>query len=56
MPRLTVPANSRAVNAAGAIHSDLEKYFIRAETIRWISYSKPARKPTPRQRDAAPGR
>jgi hypothetical protein len=31
----TVPANSRAVNAAGAIHSDLEKYFIRAETIRW---------------------
>ncbi len=31
----TVPANSRAVNAAGAIHSDLEKHFIRAETIRW---------------------
>jgi GTP-binding protein YchF len=31
----TVPVNSRAVNAAGAIHSDLEKHFIRAETIRW---------------------
>jgi len=30
-----VPANSRAQNAAGAIHSDLEKHFIRAETIRW---------------------
>src|SRR5437868_13865400 len=31
----TIPANSRAVEAAGAIHSDLEKHFIRAETIRW---------------------
>ncbi len=30
-----VPANSRAQTAAGAIHSDLEKHFIRAETIRW---------------------
>ena len=27
--------NTRAVNAAGAIHSDLDKHFIRAETIRW---------------------
>ena len=27
--------NTRAVHAAGAIHSDLEKHFIRAETIRW---------------------
>ena len=24
-----------AMNGAGAIHSDLEKHFIRAETIRW---------------------
>jgi GTP-binding protein YchF len=31
----TVPLNSRAVDAAGAIHSDLSKHFIRAETIRW---------------------
>jgi ribosome-binding ATPase YchF (GTP1/OBG family) len=31
----TIPVNTRAVNAAGAIHSDLEKHFIRAETIRW---------------------
>jgi hypothetical protein len=30
-----VPAQSRAQAAAGAIHSDLEKHFIRAETIRW---------------------
>jgi GTP-binding protein YchF len=30
-----VPAPSRAQEAAGAIHSDLEKHFIRAETIRW---------------------
>ncbi len=31
----TIPVNTRAVNAAGAIHSDLERHFIRAETIRW---------------------
>jgi GTP-binding protein YchF len=31
----TVPVNTRAVDAAGAIHSDLSKHFIRAETIRW---------------------
>src|SRR5256884_3606649 len=31
----TIPINTRAVEAAGAIHSDLEKHFIRPETIRW---------------------
>ncbi|HXZ28041.1 MAG TPA: redox-regulated ATPase YchF [Terriglobales bacterium] len=31
----TVPTHSRAVEAAGAIHSDLEKHFIRAEVIHW---------------------
>jgi ribosome-binding ATPase YchF (GTP1/OBG family) len=31
----TVPRNSRAQSAAGAIHSDLEKHFIRADTIHW---------------------
>src|SRR5438128_1453987 len=31
----TIPVNTRAVQAAGAIHSDLEHHFIRAETIRW---------------------
>jgi ribosome-binding ATPase len=31
----TVERGSRAQNAAGAIHSDLEKHFIRAETIHW---------------------
>ncbi|HZQ69850.1 MAG TPA: DUF933 domain-containing protein, partial [Terriglobales bacterium] len=31
----TIPAHTRAVEGAGAIHSDLEKHFIRAETIRW---------------------
>jgi ribosome-binding ATPase YchF (GTP1/OBG family) len=31
----TIPFNSRAQEAAGAIHSDLEKHFIRAETIHW---------------------
>src|SRR5215467_6921660 len=31
----TIPIHTRAVNAAEAIHSDLEKHFIRAETIQW---------------------
>lgn len=31
----TVEKHSRAQNAAGAIHTDLEKHFIRAETIHW---------------------
>jgi GTP-binding protein YchF len=31
----TIPIHTRAVEAAGAIHSDLEKHFIRSETIRW---------------------
>ena len=31
----TVPLGSRAPQAAGAIHTDLEHHFIRAETIRW---------------------
>jgi ribosome-binding ATPase len=31
----TVPRGVRAQEAAGAIHTDLEKHFIRAETIRW---------------------
>src|ERR1700681_2217932 len=30
-----IPSNTRAQEGAGAIHSDLEKHFIRAETIRW---------------------
>ncbi len=31
----TIERGSKAVNAAGAIHTDLEKHFIRAETIHW---------------------
>jgi ribosome-binding ATPase YchF (GTP1/OBG family) len=31
----TIPANSTAVKAAGAIHTDFEKKFIRAEVINW---------------------
>ncbi|TMC33785.1 MAG: redox-regulated ATPase YchF [Chloroflexi bacterium] len=31
----TIPANTPAQQAAGAIHSDLERGFIRAEVIRW---------------------
>lgn len=31
----TVPRNSTALKAAGAIHSDFEKRFIRAEVVNW---------------------
>ncbi len=31
----TIERGTKAVNAAGVIHSDLEKHFIRAETIHW---------------------
>jgi len=31
----TIPMNSTAVKAAGAIHSDFEKKFIRAEVVSW---------------------
>jgi len=31
----TVPINSTAVKAAGAIHTDFEKKFIRAEVVNW---------------------
>ncbi|MCL4512952.1 MAG: redox-regulated ATPase YchF [Candidatus Eremiobacteraeota bacterium] len=31
----TIPQDSKAVEAARAIHSDLAAHFIRAETIRW---------------------
>jgi GTP-binding protein YchF len=33
----TIPIGSTAVKAAGAIHSDFEKKFIRAETVNWQS-------------------
>jgi ribosome-binding ATPase len=31
----TIPIHSTAVKAAGAIHSDFEKKFIRAEVVNW---------------------
>jgi len=33
----TIPIGSTAVKAAGAIHSDFEKKFIRAEVVNWKS-------------------
>jgi ribosome-binding ATPase YchF (GTP1/OBG family) len=33
----TIPFHSTAVKAAGAIHSDFEKKFIRAEVVNWKS-------------------
>jgi ribosome-binding ATPase YchF (GTP1/OBG family) len=43
----TFPRSKPPQEAAGAIHSDLEKHFIRAETIRWDTCSPPAPKPPP---------
>ena len=34
----TIPAGSKAPQAAGAIHSDFERGFIRAETIAFDDY------------------
>ena len=34
----TVTAGSRAPQAAGVIHTDFERGFIRAETIRYVDY------------------
>ena len=31
----TIPMQSKAAQAAGAIHSDFEKKFIRAEVVNW---------------------
>ena len=34
----TIPVNTKAVNAAGAIHSDLERGFIRAEVVSYQDF------------------
>lgn len=36
----TIPAGSHAVKAAGAIHTDFEKKFIRAEVVNWETLVK----------------
>jgi len=33
----TIPMNSTALKAAGAIHTDFEKKFIRAEVVNWMA-------------------
>ncbi len=53
----TVPVGSKAPQAAGAIHSDLEHHFIRAETIRWDALLEAGSEAAARgQGHAAPGR
>ena len=34
----TVPAGSSALEAAGVIHSDIQRGFIRAETVHWNDF------------------
>ena len=36
----TIPAGTRAVEAAGVIHSDFQRGFIRAEVISYDDYVK----------------
>jgi GTP-binding protein YchF len=52
----TIPMNSKAVHAAGAIHSDFEKKFIRAEVVNWKALIDHGGYPGVRQGPAAPGR
>jgi len=46
----TIPANSTAVKAAGAIHSDFEKKFIRAEVVNWKALIEQSGYPGVRQK------
>ncbi len=53
----TIPMNSTAPKAAGAIHSDFEKKFIRAEVVNWkalVDHRRVSRRA--RKRSAAAGR
>ena len=34
----TVPSGSTALEAAGAIHNDIQRGFIRAETVHWEDF------------------
>ena len=53
----TIPMHSTAVKAAGAIHSDFEKKFIRAEVVNWQALDRSWRlSGRARKRTAAAGR
>ena len=53
----TIPMNSTALKAAGAIHSDFEKKFIRAEVVNWKALIDLGGYPgVKRKRPAASGR
>src|SRR6516164_137446 len=46
----TIPTNSTAVKAAGAIHTDFEKKFIRAEVVNWKALIEQSGYPGVRQK------
>jgi len=46
----TVPRGTRSLEAAGAIHTDLEKHFIRAEVIPWDALLEAGSEPNARAR------
>src|ERR1700723_434702 len=50
----TIPLGSKAPQGAGAIHSDLEHHFIRAETIRWDALLDAGSEAAARSRGALP--
>ncbi len=56
--RKRIPLRPRSSGYSYFSHSDLEKHFIRAETIRWISCWKraPKRMPAPKPRCVAKAR
>ena len=47
----TIPMNSTALKAGGAIHSDFEKKFIRAEVVNWKDLMDLGGYPGVRERD-----
>ena len=53
----TIEKHTRAQDAAGAIHTDLQKHFIRAETVHWDTLARTRlRGRRARRRQAAAGR
>ena len=55
-PRLDHPRGRHRTQAAGVIHTDFERGFIRAQTIALRTSSNTRAKPAPRKPANAPGR
>ena len=51
----TITKGLTAREAAGKIHSDMERGFIRAEVVAFDDFARPAAECSPHRRNAAPG-